>query len=213
MRAPGLLDHNPGAWREATRHPFLDAVRVGALPAGAFQAWMAQDYLFATDLLIFQSRLLARAPRPDQAVLAGGLVAVEAELGWFEGLAAERGLGLGEARHPTTVAYRDFLLGLDRESYTAGITALWVLERAYLEAWKSAAPGHPDYREFVEHWTTPEFADYVTGLEESADSALEAGDEREQEQAEAVFLEVTRLEKDFWEMAWTVTPQEPGGIG
>jgi thiaminase len=213
MRAPGLLDHNPGAWREATQHPFLDAVRVGALPAGAFQAWMVQDYLFATDLLVFQSRLLARAPRPDQAVLAGGLVAVEAELGWFEGLAAERGLGLGEARHPTTVAYRDFLLGLDRESYTVGITALWALERAYLEAWRSAAPGHPDYREFVEHWTTPEFADYVTWLEESADSALEAGDEREQEQAEAAFLEVTRLEKDFWEMAWTVTPQEPGGIG
>ena len=213
MRATGLLDRNPEAWREATRHPFLDAVRAGTMPAGAFQAWMAQDYLFATDLLVFQSRLLARAPRPDQAVLASGLVAVEAELGWFEGLAAERGLGLGEARHPTTVAYRDFLLGLDRQSYTAGITALWALERAYLEAWRSAAPGHPDYREFVEHWTTPEFADYVTGLEESADSALEAGDEREQERAEAVFLEVTRLEKDFWEMAWTVTPQEPGGIG
>jgi thiaminase/transcriptional activator TenA len=197
-----LLERHPEAWREATRHPFLDAVREGTLPAGAFEAWLTQDYLFAADLLVFQSRLLARAPRPDQAVLAGGLVAVEAELGWFEGQAGERGLELGASRHPTAKEYGDFLAGLEAEPYEAKITALWALELAYLESWRSAAPGHPDYRPFVEHWTTPEFADYVAGLEKSADAALESGSEGGR--AGAAFLEVARLERDFWEMAWSL---------
>jgi formylaminopyrimidine deformylase / aminopyrimidine aminohydrolase len=206
-----LLERHPVAWRGGIRHPFLDAVREGTLPAGAFEAWLVQDYLFVADLLVFQARLLARAPRRAQAVLAGGLVGLEAELGWFEDRAVERGLELEAPRHPTTVAYRDLLFGLEHEDYTAGITALWALERAYLGAWRSAAPGHPDYREFVQHWTAPEFADYVTGLEEAASAALESAGEREWDGAEAAFLEVTRLEKDFWEMAWSAARNGPGG--
>lgn len=203
MNAQDLLSRNPEAWREATHHPFLDGVREGNLPAGAFESWLEQDYLFAADLLVFQSRLLARSPRRDQAVLAGGLTAVEAELGWFEEKAKERDLQLETRRHPTTAAYRDFLFGLEDEPYPVATTALWALERAYLEAWRSAAPGDTNYREFVEHWTTQEFADYVAGLEATADSSLETADEKERERAAAVFLEVCRLERDFWEMAFS----------
>ncbi len=203
MRAVDLLERNPEVWQEATRHPFLEAVREGTFPAGAFEIWLAQDYLFVDDALVFQARLLARAPRPAQAVLAGGLVAIEAELGWFEEQAERLGLVLDAPRHRTTAAYRDFLAGLEREPYPAAITGLWTIERAYLEAWRSAAPGHPEYRQFVEHWTPPEFADYVTGLEKAADDALRNSDEQEQERTETAFLEVARLEKGFWEMAWS----------
>ena len=202
MKAGDLLEHNPTVWQEATRHPFLEAVREGSFPAGAFEAWLAQDYLFVGDALVFQARLLARAPRPAQAVLAGGLVTIEAELGWFDEQAERLGLALDAPRHPTTVAYRELLASLEREPYPVAITALWAVERAYLEAWRSAAPGHPEYRRFVEHWTTPEFADYVTGLERAADDALWDSGEQERERAEAIFLEIARLERDFWEMAW-----------
>jgi thiaminase/transcriptional activator TenA len=203
MKAVDLLESNPAVWKGATRHPFLEAVREGSFPAGAFEAWLAQDYLFVRDALVFQARLLARAPRPAQAVLASGLVAIEAELGWFEEQAERLGLALDTPRHPTTAAYRDFLAGLEREPYPIAITALWTIERAYLEAWRGAAPGHPEYRQFVEHWTTLEFADYVAGLEEAADNALRNSGEQVRERAEAAFLEVTRLERDFWEMAWS----------
>jgi formylaminopyrimidine deformylase / aminopyrimidine aminohydrolase len=200
VKAAWLVDRYPAAWREATRHPFLEGVAHGALPVEAFERWLAQDYLFVQDLLAAQARLLARAPRPAQAVLAAGLVALEAELGWFEGQAQGRGLALNVARHPTTMAYRDFLLGLEQREYPAALTALWALERAYLDAWRGAAPGHPAYREFVEHWTAPAFREYVASLERADDESLAAGNA--DEQAEAAFLEVTRLERAFWEMAW-----------
>ena len=202
MKAGGLVQRHAQIWREATRHPFLDGVRDGGLPEGAFEAWLVQDYLFVSDLLVFQSRLLSRAPRPAQAAIVGGLVALEEELGWFEGLAGGRGLALDVPRHPTTAAYRDLLSGLQDGSFPAGIVALWAAERAYLDAWRAAAPGHPDYRPYVEHWTVPEFAGYVGALEEAADAALDRATEEELEEAEGVFLAVARLEQDFWGMAF-----------
>ncbi len=211
MRAAELISRHPEAWRGATRHPFLDSLRDGTLPSEAFEAWLGQDYLFVRDLLSFQARLLARAPRLAHAVLARGLVALEDELGWFEGMARERGLELGETRHPTTIAYRGLLDALEDDPYPVAITALWALERAYLEAWGSAAPGHPEYRPFVEHWTTPEFAGYVAGLEEVADAALET-DGVPEGRVEDVFLEVASVERDFWEMAFSyAAPRRSGG--
>jgi len=76
------------------------------VPATAFDIWLGQDYLFVLDLLSFQASLLAVAPRSAQRTLAGGLVALEAELGWFESQAKRRVLALSSDRQPATEAYR-----------------------------------------------------------------------------------------------------------
>lgn len=197
-----MISRHAEAWRGATRHPFLDAVRDGTLPREAFDLWLAQDYLFVADLLSSQARILAHAPRRDQAVLAGGLVAAEAELGWFDDKASERGLDLGAFRLPATQDYRRLMSSMEDEPYAAAITSVWTIERAYLEAWRSAKPPAA-YAEFVEHWTTPEFAEYVSGLERAADDALSNAREPERETAEQTFLSVTRLEREFWEMTFS----------
>ncbi|TAN34963.1 TenA family transcriptional regulator [bacterium] len=193
MATADLISRHSQEWRSAVDHPFLAGVRDGTLPARAFDRWLAQDYLFVTDLLGFQAGLLALAPRPAQRVLAGGLVALESELTWFEASAAERGLRLGGERHSSTEAYRVALDQLLAEGPAPAVTALWAMERVYLEAWRGAAPGAPRYRAFVEHWTVPEFAAYVLDLEGAAtDGPL----------SEAAFLQICRLELDFWDMAW-----------
>jgi formylaminopyrimidine deformylase / aminopyrimidine aminohydrolase len=193
-----LLDRCAAEWRAATRHPFLDAARTGALQREAFDRWLVQDYLFVADLLRFQAVLLARAPRSAQAVLAGGLVGLEGELGWFEKHAAQRGLSLGVARAPSTTAYRTFLEQTAEADGPIGITALWALERAYLDAWSSAKPGAAAYAEFVEHWTSTDFVTYVAGLAQAADEALASATPHQLQAAEAAFVEVMRLERDFW---------------
>jgi formylaminopyrimidine deformylase / aminopyrimidine aminohydrolase len=192
MSGSELARRHAEAWRAATTHPFLDGVREGTVPPGAFAAWLGQDYLFVGDLLGFQARLLARAPRPAQAVLAGGLVALEAELTWFESEAARRGLRLEGARQPATEAYRKELERLLDEPFEVAMTGLWALELAYLLAWRSAAPGAPEYRAFVEHWTAPGFANYVATLEGHTSASAAA---------EAAWLRVARLEREFWDLA------------
>lgn len=178
-------------WTAATRHPFLDAVRDGTISDAAFDKWLRQDALFVADLLIFQARLLARAPRAAQQVLVGGCAALVAELDWFEEQAVRRDIDLDAAPLPATLAYRELLQRLDDEPYAAAITALWVIERVYLLGWTSAAPAAAPLDEFVEHWTTPDFAGYVEEL-----GALASPGEHEK-QVDAVLT----LEVAFWDMA------------
>lgn len=191
----------PEAWQRATRHEFLDAVRNGSLPEAAFDRWLTQDYRFVALLLRFQARLLARSPRPAQAVLVGGAAALVDELSWFERLAAARGLDLAGPPLPATEAYGRLLERLDAATFPVAVTSLWALERVYLDAWTYAAPGAPAYREYVEHWTTPQFGEYVAELERAADGAL--GDEPEPADLEPSFREVVEAEVAFWDMAWT----------
>src|SRR5260221_1191924 len=155
MSVAELLRRHADRWAEATQHPFLRAVCDGTLPRHAFTTWLAQDYAFVGDLLVFQAQLLARASRPTQALLIGGLRALEAELTWFEEHAQRAGLDLTAPRHQTTEAYRRLLERLDQQPYPVAVMALWAVERAYLDGWQFAAPGAGEYREVVEHWTVP----------------------------------------------------------
>ena len=195
MPTSALLRDHMGAWERATRHPFLLGVRDGALAPGAFDTWLAQDHRYVGDLLRFQARLLARAPRPAQAVLAGGAFALVEELAWFEELAGRRGLDLAAPRRPATVAYGELLRRLDSADVPTALTALWAIERVYLDAWTAAAPGAPGYAEFVSHWTTPGFAEYVDALAAAADALGGRHDD--------VVLEVLDAEVAFWDMALT----------
>lgn len=179
-------------WTAATQHPFLNAVRDGTIADAAFDRWLTQDALFVADLLTFQSRLLARAPRHAQGVIVGGCAALVAELDWFAEQASLRGLDLDGPALPTTLRYRDLLQRLDNEPYPAAVTALWVIERVYLLGWTSAISSTSPFREFIEHWTVPEFAAYVEALGELS---TVAGNQQ-------LIDEVLRLEVDFWNMAW-----------
>jgi thiaminase len=188
-----LLQRHAAAWRGATAHPFLVGIRDGVLPESSFDTWLVQDARFVADLLRFQARLLARAPRPAQAVLAAGAGALVAELTWFEEQAAVRGLDLTTPALPPTAAYAELLERLDGADVPTALLALWTIERTYLDAWSQASPGAPGYREFVEHWTVPGFAGYVSDLAAAADE-VGSGDE-------AVFLELVAAETAFWDMA------------
>jgi thiaminase len=185
-----LLRGHEQAWLRATRPPFLERVREGTLPADTFAAWLVQDKLFVGDLLCFQARLLARAPRRAQRVLAAGALALVDELAWFDKHGERFGLDLEAERLPATRAYRALLERLESEPFEAAITALWALERVYLEAWSFAEPAAGPYNAFVEHWTSPEFRAYVEELEVFADPSH--GD---------VVAAVLEAEAAFWETA------------
>jgi len=183
--------HAPDLWAAATRPPFLDGVHDGTLPFAALDAWLAQDALFVADLLAFQARLVARAPRTHQPLLAGGVVALVDELAWFDRLAARRSPKLGSAPLPATLAYRDLLVRLDAAPYADALAVLWVIERVYLDAWTAALPGAPAHRELVGHWTAPAFAAYVAGLEQLASAPADTG----------LLCEVLTQEAAFWDAA------------
>ena len=129
------------------------------------------------------------------------MVATVGELGWFEEMAARRGLALDAPMHPTTRAYCDFLLAVTYSGYPAQITTIWALERTYLDSWDSARPGAHPYREFVNRWTTDGFRSYVGDLQSFVDRQLEASIGEQAREAEDAFFWVTHYERGFWDMA------------
>lgn len=205
MKPTALLQQHAVAWKAAIRHPFLDSVREGTLDPKSFTTWLTQDYLFAKEELTAQSRLLPLAPRYAQSLLISNLTALEAELTWFEDRAKMLNLSLDASPHPVTGAYGIFMRTFEHLPFPAAMTATWAIERAYLEAWLSAVPGQPLYREYIERWTNPAFADFVHELEETAARALASGEA--DTEAEAAFLKVAELERNFWDIAWTGTAQ------
>jgi thiaminase/transcriptional activator TenA len=180
-------------WTAATRHAFLDGVRDGTLPVAALDTWLAQDAVFVGDLLAFQARLLARAPRSDQAVLAGGAVALVEELEWFERLAAARGLDLAAAPLPATLAYRDLLQRLDAAPYADALGCLEVVERVYLEAWRLGAARRPGVRRPRRALDDPR----LRGVRRRAGRSGGAAGPPD----EALVADVLRQEAAFWSMA------------
>jgi thiaminase len=198
MTADALVSRHTAAWQAATVHPFLAGVREGSVPEDAFDRWLAQDYLYVQALVRAQSRIAAAAPLADVGLLAGGVVATVGELGWFEEMAARRGVVLDALMHPATRAYCDFLLALTYSGYPAQITAIWALERTYLESWEGARPGAQPYREFVKRWTTDGFRSYVADLQASVDRQLEAAVGQQAREAEDAFFWVTHYERAFW---------------
>ena len=163
IRATGPL------WDEATRSPFLDALAAGNLPADALRRWLAQDYLFAKDLVAFQAILLAKVPRVCHQPLIEGLGALNNELGWFECHATRFQVDLDLAPHATCRRYTDFLIRCAyTQPYAVLLAMLFGVEASYLAAWSALAPSGP-YTEFVERWASVEFAAHVVALGGLAD--------------------------------------------
>lgn len=202
IRCRQWIERHGEAWRDATRHPFLDACRDASIPEPAFHTWLVQDYRFVLSFTRFAARLLAGAPTGHMDVLIGGLAALGDELAWFRQKADERGLDLDVRTHPTCASYAAFMEALTETAYPVQATAFWAIERAYNQAWREAGPMRPPYDEFADRWGSEAFTAYVSALEAQADEALAAASDKERAAAESAFHEVARLEKDFWQMAF-----------
>ena len=198
-----LAARDPSGWRAATHHPFLDGARVGSLPPDAFDRWLEQDRLFVETLARAWGLLLAAAPADDLLLIADGITAFVAELAWFDELATARGLSLPAKPLPITAEYQAHLLRMATESYPVAMTAMWVVEAAYLEAWRGALPGAPAYRPFIEHWTDRAFVDFVSRLEAAVDRALATASGAEVAAATEALVLTARHEAAFWAMTWS----------
>jgi thiaminase/transcriptional activator TenA len=205
--AGGELTRLRPLWEAMLEHPFLRDIRAGTLPESVFTRWLAQDYLFAGHSVGVLGALLARAPGRHRDLLLDALEAYREELRLFADQAARLGVSLEAAPGLVTHAYTQFLTATALGgSYAEGFTALFVLERAYYDAWRHVQEGLSSaspWSAFVQRWASEEFGAYVGRLERELDAlAAEAGPE-ERASLSRVFELTVRYEIAFWEMALT----------
>lgn len=197
-----LAHRDEARWRAATSHPFLDGARTGALPTDAFDRWLVQDRHFVETLTRAWATIAASAPSADLPLLADGVSAFVGELAWFDSIADERGLASAPPL-PAASAYAAHLLDVAAEPFAVAMAAMWAVEAAYLDAWRSARPGAPEYRSFVEHWADDGFAAFVARVESAANAALASASSGEVDAAGAAIDATLDHEAAFWAMTWS----------
>ena len=205
MNCQELLKKYSEQWQAATVHPFLNECKLGTIKPKQFNTWLVQDYLFVVEFTRMVGRILTYAPTSHFDVILMGINALQDELNWFQDKARERQLNLNIEKQSTCAEYGIFMNKLTEMSYPIQATALWEIELAYNQGWQLPGEMLMPYNEFANRWGNPEFTNYVKLLEAQANDVLASASKTVQSQSEATFLNVARLEKDFWQMAYNAT--------
>jgi thiaminase/transcriptional activator TenA len=197
--------------RRQLDHPTVRGIADGSLDEGRFRAWLVQDYLFLLDYVRLFALAAARAP---DAETLGRLVDLahstfHEELSLHRSYAASFGLGEDEleatAKSPTCAAYTDFLLrtaalGEFDELLAALLPCMW----GYSELGRALAaeglPSEPRYRQWVETYADPGFAELAGWCAELLDRVTEGLPPARLARCERAFVAGLEHELAFWDV-------------
>ena len=206
-------------WQGLHAHPFITELAAGTLPIDKFRFFLEQDNLYLqdyarclamgaaksrneTELRYFITDLnqVVDKELPSNRELLGRVT----ELG-----AVDRGGASGMA--PANVAYTSYMRSLAMHGGPLEIMAsLLPCAWSYIEIATALADtvdrDHPIYADWVGYFSLPANVEMVADMRSDFDRLVEeeasGGDRREE--IERIFATSSRLEHQFWEMAYTL---------
>lgn len=186
---------------EALAHPFVRGLADGSLPERLFAGYVAQDAFFLEAFARGYALGVAHSPdRSGVEAFADLLQGVREELRLHDGYAARWGIDLADVRPAeATLAYTDFLLATaalaDVGLLCAALTPCMRLY-AHLGGALAGSDGGR-YREWVDTYSAPEFAELAATLERLLDRYAEG-----RPAVRAAYRRAMRLEVGFFAAAW-----------
>lgn len=203
-----------GWFSAITEHPFLQQLADGSLPEPVFGRYLLDDAHYLTGYSAALAALSARATDPqDRVTLARSAAgAIEAERALHRGYLLPRGIdpdaaGSAEAT-PTCSAYIDGLrAAATLEPLAVGMAAVLPCFRVYAEvgAWivgRTAPVADHPYREWIQTYADPAFAEAVRSAEDLTDRLAAAAGGPERSAMLAAYVRSTRFEWMFWDASW-----------
>jgi thiaminase (transcriptional activator TenA) len=192
-------------------HPTVRGIANGTLDEDRFRAWLAQDYLFLLDYVRLFALAAARAP--DAATLERLVDLAHStfheELSLHRAYAARFGLTEarleGTAKSRTCAAYTDFLLrtaalGSFAEMVAALLPCMWGYSELGRAIAERGLPEERRYRQWVETYADPGFAELAAWCADLLDRAAEGLGEAGLEACERAFLTGLEHELAFWDV-------------
>lgn len=200
-------------WAAQLDHPFVAAIGSGTLPDDRWRRWVLQDHLFLVDYCRVFALGAARAPDLATAARFASLLEATAgtEMELHRRFAARFGLApadLEAARpEPETAAYCDFLLrtaalGDFAELAAALLPCMWAFAWIGEQLAHRGRPADERCREWIDSYANPEFAELAGWCRTLVDGCAEGAGEAGRARMEARFVESSRHELRFWDMAW-----------
>jgi thiaminase/transcriptional activator TenA len=198
-------------WAAQHEHPFIRGVADGTLDAECYRHFIRQDYLFLAEYARALALACARAPDLELTTRFAALAreVLESEMNLHRELAEEWGVSRAELESermaPTTRGYTDFLLRTAAladfvELLAALLPCMWGYSELGL---RLAREEHAErYARWIETYASQEFAGLAAWCREAVDEAAADLGARGRERMREAFLESSRHELAFWDMAW-----------
>ena len=192
-------------------HPVVRGIGAGTLDEGRFRRWLVQDYLFLLDYVRLFALAAARAP--DAGTL-GRLVDLahatfHDELSLHRAYAARFGIAERDletaAKSPVCAAYTDFLLrtaatGDFAEIVAALLPCMWGYSELGRAMAERGLPEEPRYRQWVETYADPGFAELAAWCADLLDRATDGLGKAQLDACERAFVTGLEHELAFWDV-------------
>ena len=213
-----LHDAATPVWEACLRHPFVTGIGDGTLDMEKFRYFMLQDYLYLFDYARVFALGVVKARDPElmrvfaanvDAILGGEMKIHRAYMKRLD-ITEEQVFAVKPAL--ANLSYTNYMLSVAQTGGPMEIVAsILACSWSYAEIGQTLAaiPGaaeHPFYGEWIRGYASEEYAATNQALIELMDSlAADAGEEQLAYLTD-VFVNCSRYELGFWDMAWDVQP-------
>ena len=213
-----LHDAAAPVWEACLRHPFGTGIGDGTLGMEKFRYFMLQDYLYLFDYARVFALGVVKARDPElmrvfaanvDAILGGEMKIHRAYMKRLD-ITEEQVFSVKPAL--ANLSYTNYMLSVAQTGGPMEIVAsILACSWSYAEIGQALAaiPGaaeHPFYGEWIRGYASEEYAATNQALIELMDSlAADAGAEQLAYLTD-VFVNCSRYELGFWDMAWDVQP-------
>ena len=213
-----LHDAAAPVWEACLRHPFVTGIGDGTLDMEKFRYFMLQDYLYLFDYARVFALGVVKARDPElmrvfaanvDAILGGEMRIRRAYMKRLD-ITEEQVFSIKPAL--ANLSYTNYMLSVAQTGGPMEIVAsILACSWSYAEIGQALAaiPGaaeHPFYGEWIRGYASEEYAATNQALIELMDSlAADAGEEQLAYLTD-VFVNCSRYELGFWDMAWDVQP-------
>ena len=205
-------------WAQCLNHPFVTGIGDGTLPTEKFQYFMLQDYLYLFDyarvfaLGVFKARdrgLMQTFAHNVENILNGEMSIHRAYMARL-GITEEQVSAVKPALD--NLSYTHYMLAAaDMGGPAEIVAAILACSWSYAEIGQTLAeiPGaaeHPFYGEWVRGYASEEYAAGNDTLIELMDALAGGAPEEQLAHLEEIFVNCSRYELGFWDMAWETRP-------
>ena len=205
-------------WEQCLHHPFVTGIGDGTLDVEKFRHFMLQDYLYLFDYARVFALGVVKARDPElmrtfsqnvDAILNGEMNIHRAYMTRL-GITEEQVFAVKPALD--NMSYTHYMLvvaesGTPMEIVASILACSW----SYAEIGQALAkiPGaadHPFYGEWIKSYASEDYAATNQALIDLMDELAEGASEAQFDRLAEIFVNCSRYELGFWDMAWEMRP-------
>ena len=201
-----LWDAARPIYAKIVEHPVLRGLSDGTLARAKFEFYLRQDAQYLWEFARALSVLAAKAPRQDWMATLNqhAIDAVKTEMALHKSIVKEGAGAVPMA--PSNRAYTGHLLStVHQRSFFEGLAAVlpcyWVYREVGKELKKRGSRDR-DYQRWIDQYSDPAFGSAVDAVLAMIDEEAPRSTPEARERARGLFVESTRYEYLFWDMAW-----------